>query len=186
MTEDKWNDLPQVKMGDCGQALIFEFLLLRGLQCYKPDFPGSHVIDWMGFARRRFLGRIGPMGIEAKTKRHRDNWPDTGVDLHHFERYQLVAKTMPVLLCFCDTSQQYIYGNFLDVLEKPLTKVDGVRLVFDYPTDGGIRFWHLSSMVPFRKLTEAECSSIEKHETRAPIYRQKEPWFYPFSNPGLL
>jgi hypothetical protein len=195
MIEEEWDALPQVKMGEAGALLIFEFLTVRGVQCYKPAFPGPHKIDWMGFATKPFLGYIGPLGIEAKTKRHRDNWPDTGPETYHYKRYREVSETMPVLMCFCDTAQRYIYGNYLHILDKPRRAMafvskwmeyKNISLPFDYPTEGEFHCWHLADMVPFRKLTGAECINIERFETRSEVYQKKEKWFYPFSNPGLL
>jgi hypothetical protein len=187
----KWQDRPQVKMGTRGETMALDFLLKKRVEVFKPAFEGRHLIDYMAVPLAGFLGIWRPFAVEVKTKRRRLNWEDTGIDLHLLARYQAIGKTMPVLMVFCDALQRAIYGNFLHRLERQLyaRAADlnySFPLLFDYPSEfGGIRFWPLDFMIPFRRLDEKECKALEEFNRRNSRYGH-EVDLVPFSNPGFL
>ena len=153
----RWDERREVKKGAFGEDIIDRLISRRGRSVpYCPAIDGPHPFDRL--VASRLSGRVTI--LDVKTKRRRKNWPDTGIDVRHYQEYRRrqEANGVPVYLVFVDDGEARIYGNYLDVLDQP-RKVDGVA--FEYPSEyGGIRYWPLEAMDHWCDLTDVDMQRL--------------------------
>lgn len=155
-----WHKQLQVKIGDYGEVLVKNFLEGIGYVCYQPVTDRAHLCDFFMFRKDK-----GTLAAEVKTKPMRDKYPDTGFDMRSYKRYkQLVEEhNMRMYVFFVDEKLKWIYGNFLDVLDKPF-----VAGRYMYPRDESyfnsmeIRYYPIDKMELIRPLTDKELSAFNQ------------------------
>lgn len=158
----EWSERPEVIKGDFGEKKVWQLIKEIGLIPYRPVFNGAHLID-------TFLVDIALKKLavcDSKTKARRTMYPDTGIDISHYQKYVNFATVYnidDVLLFFVDELYGYIYGNTIRKLDE-----DGKPFQDDYR-----RYWNLSIMIPIARLTEKEMEYLVSHSTRNYPYPEK-------------
>ncbi len=87
MIPTDFNNKITTKKGNIGEKLIDAFLIKKGCKFYFPGFNGSHLFDRFCY-RIKKDGTIESFIVEIKTKPRRNNYPDTGIDLHSYNNYK--------------------------------------------------------------------------------------------------
>lgn len=157
---DNWNEKEEVKKGNIGENIVFNYLCNSGYTVYRPVTEGPHLFDNLCVSRDKRTIFIA----EVKTKEARKYYPDTGIDIRSYQEYKFVENkyNLHVYLFFVDAANRKVYGNFLRRLETP--KAEGK---YSYPLQqGGIIYFPLSSMTLISELTAEEAEEIKKHNTK--------------------
>lgn len=164
----RWEDKPQVQKGMVGEAIVMDWLRQKGFIPYTTAADCPHPFDYLCASKDKKTIFVA----DAKSKPARTRYPDTGIDIRHHAQYLHIRNRykLHVFLFFVDEDAGKIYGNFLDVLNKPrMVKHNGA--VLRYPLNaGGIRYWPLSAMRPIGKLTDEQIATLRELSTRAPAY----------------
>ncbi len=160
-----WDNKLTVIKGDIGEALVNSWLEDKGFVVYKPITNCAHAFDRLAIKNKNFV-----VIAEVKTKAHRNYFPDTGIDLRHYQSYKYVSKkhNMPVWLFFVDEMKKEIYGNKLDVLDTPL-EVQHKAKCIQYPLidkANKIIYFPLQAMVTIAALADADVASLKNSSTR--------------------
>jgi len=153
-----WNSKKQVKKGNIGEQIDKAYLENNGLIVYKPLTDGSHPFDNLCANDREIFI------VEVKTKEARAYYPDTGINIQHFNRYMEVKKkhNIKIYLFFVDAANAKIYGEELDNLIKPV-KVKGNQ----YPLNQNeIIYFPLENMKIIAELSQAQCNLIKVYNTK--------------------
>lgn len=155
MSQSSWRK--NLRRGAIGEAIVDRWMHRRGLMPYAPGMGGAHAFD------RVYCSLSGEniIAADVKTKPRRLRYPDTGIDVHCYERYKRVRESLgvPIWLFFVDAeATQSIYGGVLSRLEQPM-RVCGVP--FDYPTEyGGVIYFPLCNMIELYKLSNDDVRSL--------------------------
>jgi hypothetical protein len=162
-----WQDKIQVKKGNIGESLVKSFLHNKGCIIYEPITEKAH-----GFDKLVSIGKDRLFIAEVKTKAKRNFYPDTGIDIRHYEEYKKISvlHNLPIFIFFVDESIGLVYGNFLSVLEKKKTiviKKNGQRMVMVYPIkQGNIIYFYQPNMKNIAPITQETIEEIKKLSTR--------------------
>jgi Holliday junction resolvase len=155
---DSWQNKTTVKKGNTGEKIVKEYLEREGYVVYRPETSGSHPFDNLCASDNNIFV------AEVKTKEARKYYPDTGIDIRHFNKYMNIKSNhnMAVYLFFVDASNAKVYGNELGNLIKQIT-VNGKN----YPLrHKGIIYFPLENMVTIYHLTKQDCESINRYNTK--------------------
>ena len=163
-----WHDRQQVKKGDAGEALVDAYLIGKKIIPYMPVFDGAHPFD-------RLLATPDKKKLfiaDVKTKARRNYYPDTGIDVRHFDEYVSISEKygMDVFLFFVDELERRIYGGWLSDLKKH-------RVIFvkgksvEYPlVQKNIVYFPLEAMKDICSLSESESEMLTSLNTRTHDY----------------
>lgn len=149
-----WNDKPSVKKGAIGEDIVDQWLLKRGFIPYRPIADCAHPFDRLVASKNKSTIVI----VEVKSKPRRNLYPDTGIDIRHYDDYSLVFEKykIPIFLAFVDEKSQSIYGQFLSELNKP-SVVEG----HEYPWRWDrIIYFPLEAMRTIAPLTQGQTASL--------------------------
>lgn len=163
-----WEDKTTVKKGDYAEALVDKILERNGYIMYFPKTNGPHAFD-----RLAIKNKEKALIVEVKAKAARNRYPDTGIDIRHYEGYKKIrdAHDLPVLMMFVDEQKGEIYGNLLKVLEEE-NVVEHNRNLITYPVkQHGIIYFPLALMKTFTKLTDKDIKFLKGHNTRNYEYK---------------
>ena len=153
-----WGDKIQVKKGDIGEDLVIKYLKVNGYEILEHNREvGPHPYDIMA------RGKKGDFIVEVKSKPRRDNYPDTGVDLKHYNDYKTVSrdKKITVFLFFVDENSGKVYGGDLSSLDVKKTHNYNNRN-YEYPkVENGIIYFFQPSMSVFFELTKEDTDSLK-------------------------
>lgn len=158
-----WQDKTTVRKGNVGEDALDRWLRENNYIPYTPPTEGAHPFDRLCATSDKKTIFVA----DAKAKPARKYYPDTGIDIRHYQEYLHLSEKyrLSVLLVFVDQNQKRMYGNFLRVLDKPRGTI--VR----YPLeDGGIRYWPLEAMRHIGTLTDEEVEALKKYSTNKPAY----------------
>lgn len=151
--------------GEYAEGIVRRWLETRGWVVYQPMTDKAHAFDVLAIKDKRDC-----IALDIKAKARRTKYPDTGIDIRHYETYkQFAAKhTMPFWICFVDEYLKQIYGNSLDALDMPLI-VGGVQYPF---VKYNIRFWPVvpERMKILHYLTDKECEELKALSQRSYDY----------------
>ena len=164
-----WQDLPRVKKGNIGESLVNKYLVAHGYIPYSPDVGGSHPFDRIVVAKNKKRIFIA----ESKTKPARKYYPDTGIELKHYEEYCFIEHkhNLDVFLFFVDEDAGKIYGNWLKKLSASVDVIHNGRML-TYPiTVNGIIFFPLVSMIQIADIPSSETEAIKGLSSRKDCYR---------------
>ena len=118
----------RLSIGSIGEAIIKNYLMSQGWIVYAPCNNGPHPFDFLCYKNgKSFIA-------EVKTKAVMNKYFATGIPISHYNTYKQFQTqyNIPVFIFFVDTSLGFIYGNYLDELEKPThLKEDGG--IVEYP-----------------------------------------------------
>lgn len=160
-----WQSRTEVKKGNLAEQIVDAYLQTSGdFVPYAPICEGRHPFDRLVASRDKRKVFIA----DCKAKARRNYYPDTGIDVRHYEEYKEIAERyhMDAFLFFVDEKQRAIYGNFLSELEKP-AKITVGRYIHNYPKrEGRIIYFPLAHMVEVAKLTEDQARELERLSTR--------------------
>lgn len=132
------------RKGEFGEGLVDKFLLSRGCIPYIPIADAAHPFDRLCATRNKHRIFVA----EVKSKARRTYYPDTGIDVRHYEGYRQVREKhrLDVFLFFVDEHLKKIYGGWLHDLELPRT-IDVRGNSTNYPlTHSGIIYFPLVAM----------------------------------------
>jgi len=163
----KWEDKTSVQKGALAEAVVDQFLIDNGWIPYVP-MGGPHPFDRLSANMKK--RKI--MVIEVKAKAARTHYPDTGVNVKHYEGYKRVwlYNRLPVFLAFVDEVEGAIYGEFLGILEKERTVNGNV-----YPlVQKGIRYWPRSAMRTIAMLNDLQVENLKALSNRNPAYEDPQ------------
>ena len=118
----------RLSIGSVGEAIIKDYLISKGWVVYAPCNNNPHPFDFLCYKDgKSFIA-------EVKTKAVMNKYFATGIPISHYNTYKQFQTqyNIPVFIFFVDTSLGFIYGNYLDELEKPThLKEDGG--IVEYP-----------------------------------------------------
>jgi len=171
-SDSAWQKKQSVKKGNVGEALIDEFLLANNIIPYSPVGDQSHDFDRVCVSKKTGDWVV----VEVKTKRRRDNWDDTGVDIPIYERYAAVQKDqgVKIYIFFVDDLLKKVYGNWLDELMKPV-QIEKGRKTYYWPLKWeGIMYFHLDNMIDAFDLTDQVVEKLNRLSNRSANYKYEE------------
>jgi len=158
-----WQDKMTVKKGNIGEAIVHSYLESLGYIVYKPITDGGHPFDRLAVKDREKI-----IIAEVKTKAHRNLYPDTGINVKHYNEYKAVSEKygIRVFLFFVDEMNGKVYGNFLDELEKPQAVTHSGRKLYYPLRQKDIIYFPLKSMIVVGHLTEQQIKILREYSTR--------------------
>lgn len=154
-----WQSKNEVKIGEIGERIVKDILINQGYVTYTAKgIDSAHPFDILAVKNKEEM-----MIVEVKTKRCREEYPDTGIDRRNYFVYKEISEkhNLPVFVYFVDFHLKEVYGNYLDILGEE-------RVVYprdlDYPRfEGGIAYFPLEVMQHIRDLTDSEIKEILKY-----------------------
>lgn len=139
-----WSDKIAVKKGDLGEKLVDEYIFSLNYVPYKSTLNAPHAVDRICISfdkQNMFLA-------EVKTKAKRNYYPDTGFDIRHYKEYKHLQDEykMKLFIFFVDENEKMIYGNFLNIIDEPVT-INYKNKLLEYPIkDKGIIYFPIKKM----------------------------------------
>lgn len=171
-TSSTWNSKTTVKKGTVGEQIVRQYLSKLGFISYAPETEGAHPFDKLVASRDKTTIMIA----ECKTKARRDYYPDTGIDLRHYNDYKTVSynHNLRVFIFFVDEKLKSVYGNYLDELEVPRQVKLNSGKIIDYPLiQQPIIYFPIEAMKTIGSLSEEQARTLETLSTRNPAYNAK-------------
>lgn len=162
---DNWANKPQVIKGTFAEEIVDNYLESRGYIVYSPKTEGAHAFDKLAIK-----GKEQVVIAECKAKARRNFYPDTGIDVRHYNEYKLIQNkhSIPVFIFFIDEMMAEVYGNSLNQLTKP-KEIKGLK----YPLErNGIIYFPLENMRHVCKLTEEQVRFLKGSSTRRYNYAE--------------
>lgn len=163
-----WESLTSVQKGKIGEKLVNEYLISKGFIPYSPDAEGAHPFDRLVASRDKKTIFIA----DAKTKPARVYYPDTGINVRHYQEYKFIQDkyNIDVYLFFVDEDRKEIYGNLLSVLDQETT-ITHMMVPRTYPREEkGIRYFPLVKMEHVVTIESAVAALIKKLSGRKDDY----------------
>lgn len=163
-----WNDLVSVKKGCVGERLVNQYLIEQGFIPYSPDTDGAHPFDRLVATRDKRHIFIA----DVKTKPARTFYPDTGINIAHYNQYDFIQKRHKVntFIFFVDEDAGKVYGNWLRKLARERW-VSHKRGTNYYPKeDGGIIYFPLAVMKHICDIPAEAISELKKFSRRKAEY----------------
>ena len=169
--ETNWQNLTSVKKGNIGESLVIEYLANKGFMPYSPAAPGPHPFDHLVASKNKRTIFIA----DSKTKAARRYYPDTGINIEHYEEYTYIQNkyNIKVYIFFVDEEKKKIYGNWLSELEKPTT-VNHNEKKINYPLkQKNIIYFPLCHTKPVVDIPEGDILEMRKLTTKKEQYIRK-------------
>lgn len=154
-----WDKKTEVIKGNFGENIIRKYLEDKGFVIYEPITDKSHAFDKLAIKDKEQM-----ILIEVKTKARRNKYPDTGININHYENYKKISKkhNLPIFLFFVDEMLGKIYGNTLQKLEEEII-IKSVK----YPLFwNNIIYFPVAKMKDIYKLNSEEIAFLKKNSTR--------------------
>jgi hypothetical protein len=159
----------RVDKGNIGEQIVDRFLVSQGYVPYKPDAEdGAHPFDRLVASKDKKTIFIA----EVKTKPGRLYYPDTGIDVRHYEDYKGIRDkySIDVFLFFVDEEKGCVYGGLLRAIEGE-TKIMHNGQVLEYPLrHKGIIYFPIDGMKTLVELTDEEVGKLKGLSTRKEEY----------------
>lgn len=155
------------KKGALAEELVRQILLADNLLPYAPpQEAGAHPVDFM-VVDKNCVTRI--FFADVKCKAARTNYPDTGIDARHYNKYTFLSRRegKDVYLFFVDDGSGEVYGNFLSVLDQDRW-VEHDHRMLQYPRQepgrtGTIIYFPLVSMSHIAWLEPENVKKLQAH-----------------------
>lgn len=163
-----WNSKKTVQKGNIGEVIVNQWLIKNGFIPYIPMELGAHPFDRLCATRDKKTIFVA----EVKAKPARIYYPDTGIDIRHYDEYSFITEkyNLDVYIFFVDEDRKEIYGNILSTLIKPRTILHLGRKI-DYPLKyKGIIYFPLEAMKKIADLTDQEANDLANLSGRNSIY----------------
>lgn len=162
--------LVTTRKGDYAEDILLKMMRDGGCNVYRPsEKDRSHPIDMFvvpGETMRMFAA-------DVKAKPKRSKYPDTGIDIRHWGKYCHINtyQHTPVFLFFVDEDCGKIYGNWLEILNKPVT-VNHNNGAIDYPKlEGNIIYFPMQSMIPIGDISKEDIEKLRSLSSRGYQYQ---------------
>lgn len=172
-----WEDQKTVQKGNIGEMEVSNYFAQKGYIVYKPENGGAHPFD-------KLIARKDKREIfiaEVKTKARRSYYPDTGIDIRHYEGYCYITQkhNMELFIYFVDELMEKIYGNTLKKLKNP------IKIEYEYETnfgnkkhktlkyplkEKGIIYFPLKNMIKICELSSEQVKILKKLNQRSYVY----------------
>lgn len=163
-----WEDRINVKKGNLGEKIVTDWLHKKGLIVYETITDAPHAFDKLVSKGKDIL-----VIAEVKTKPRRMYYPDTGIDIRHYNEYVEVSKkyNIPVCLFFVDEYLRQVYCGYLSELIKPkVVKFKNKELTYPLCLNNIIYFYQ-PDMTVIHQLSKAEVDEIKKYNSGSYNYR---------------
>lgn len=162
-----FHDLKTVKLGNAGEKIVDDYLKAKGVIPYAPIGDGAHPFDRLcAYGKRRvFIA-------EAKTKPKRRFYPDTGIDVRHYNEYKYIEQkhSLDVWIFFVDSDEGRIYGNKLSELERK-TDVSFRGKKIPYPLkQKGIVYFPIQNTKHIANISNEELTELQSFSSRSQNY----------------
>lgn len=174
MWQSTWET--KLKKGNIGERLMADYLRDNGFIVYAPDTRSqdvAHPFDRLVASEDKKKLFVA----EAKTKALRKHYPDTGIDIRHYNEYKHISDTynIDILLFFVDEENGVTYGNFLSELEHRV-EINVRGFVMKYPwkeiaSERKIIYFPRVNMVEYGKIPPEYIAEINAHTTKNSIYK---------------
>ena len=154
--------------GDIGERLVRSALKKRGWMLAAFDEGEAHPCD--NFASKWDMKF---RALDIKTYPRRSRFPDTGINLDHYEKYMQAPNDFYLL--FVDQLEKKVYGNQLKELNKP-TVVNAITYpLFDGSGDKRKVYFPLQNMELYAPLPDDICEELKKLSNSG--YKGETLWF---------
>lgn len=167
----EWHNMTTVKKGDIGEKIVSDWLISHGYIPYTPQAAGAHPFDKLCASRDKKTIFVA----EVKSKPARTYYPDTGIDVRHYDDYKYIQSkyNIDVFLFFVDEDKRQIYGGKLSRLETQTEIIHNGKKI-SYPLEHrGIIYFPLSAMQIIGELTDNQAASLNQHSTRNEAYKRQ-------------
>ena len=165
---NSWLDKDTVKKGNIGEDIVRDYLIKMGYVPYEPVIGIAHPFDKLCASRDKKTIFIA----EVKTKARRNKYPDTGINISHYNDYKNIQTkhNIHVFLFFVDEMLKKVYGEFLIKLEDPLKIiVNGYEI--NYPLRfKGIIYFPIEKMRDIGDLNKQQVADLKNLSTRSYDY----------------
>lgn len=164
-----WQSFTTVKKGDVGEGLVNDWLISKGFIPYSPDAGGAHPFDRLVASRDKKTIFIA----DVKTKAKRKYYPDTGIDIKHYQEYKFIQKkyAIDVFIFFVDEEASKIYGNFIRTLDRPLNIIHNGKEL-NYPMEqNGIHYFSIENMKSIVDIPQAQAEQLKIFTTKKETYK---------------
>jgi len=165
-----WEDKPEVKKGNLGEAIIDKYLRGKGLVPYFPAPGGAHPFDRLCASSDKQTIYVA----EVKTKPRRVKYPDTGIDWKHYLDYQNIQAKyhIDVYLYFVDELEKAIYGGKLNaLLQEHRVRNNGKQLWYPLKWNN-ILYFPLALMEPIATLSDEQVYELKRLSNRNNKYNE--------------
>ena len=184
-----WHNLPRVKKGDMAEKIVDAQIKEMGFIPYRPVAEGAHPFDMLCASRDKKHIFIA----DSKGKPRRHSYPDTGIDIHHFNDYTNISQehNLRVYLVFVDEEWGMVYGNFLDELLKPCV-IDYNRKFLEYPRkETGIDriekiYFPVANMKMLCQLEKEDIQDLKDASTRRSAHQEIYDKGIDWENIGII
>lgn len=174
----EWKNKTTVQKGTIGEQIVRQYLMELGFVSYAPEIEGAHPFDKLVASKDKTTIMIA----ECKTKARRDYYPDTGIDLRHYNDYKAVSynHNLRVFIFFVDEKLKSVYGNYLDELEMPCRIEIRPGKTIDYPliekyTSTSIIYFPIKAMKTIGSLSDEQAQVLTALSSRNPAYKANLP-----------
>lgn len=163
-----WKDKTTVKKGNIGERLVDEYLINQGFIPYHPGVDGSHPFDRLVASRDKKTIFIA----DAKTKAKRMYYPDTGINISHYNEYKFIQDkyNIDVFIFFVDEECGEIYGNFIRELDTE-RQIENYCSVIKYPLEHkGIHYFPIINTKHIAYIPKEETEMLQQLTTKKSYY----------------
>jgi len=168
----KFEDQITTKKGNLGEEELDKYLEANGFVVYHPKTGKAHPFDRLCASADKKKIFIA----ECKTKPARLYYPDTGINLSHYDDYLNVRNhyNIDIWIFFVDEYKKMIYGNPLEKLETP-RRIFHNGKELEYPlVDRGIIYFPLFAMEVVARLDEKTSLKLQQLSSRNYSYESEE------------
>ena len=162
----------QSRKGEIAERIVDAYLRQLGYMIYSPIVDGPHPIDRICALPNKRL-----FFVDIKTKKRREKYDDTGMDLQDYYEYNQLMKqhNIPICLIWVDDheKEQRVYGRKLETLNKPIT-INGIKYPLEKPNHSwkGIVYFPLQIMKHLKNLTPIELKQLRAQSHRDSYHDQ--------------
>ena len=156
-----FSQLPRTRKGTIAEEYVRDVLISRGWHIYTYSTVNQpHPVDMLAFTPDNQL-----VAVEVKCKRARLYYPDTGIDVRHYNHYHSLQSqlNLPILLLFVDEYSKTVYGNYLNHLSQPITIVDNQRTLHYPMVTENLVYFPLQSMEHYADIPPAIVAQIKSY-----------------------
>ena len=158
----------QYKKGALGEDYLDKILSQKGFVIYSPDGGKPHPFDRLCASSDKKSICIA----EAKTKARRPFYPDTGINVSHYNDYMNIQKkySIDVFLYFIDESIHKIYGGLLSNIVRKTDLLHKNKLLHYPRVEGNIIYFPLKNMEIIGDIIDEVASKLISLSTRSYEY----------------
>lgn len=160
---------PTTRKGKVGEGLVDAHLFGSGIVPYGPLLGRAHPFDRLCASQ----DKKDLFVVEVKSKARRNFYPDTGVDIRHYNDYMHIKEhyAIPVFIYFVDEMLKRVYGGEIGWLARPRTVIHN-RKPLEYPLrQNGIIYFPLVNMTVLCPIEANAAEQLRALSTRKYDYK---------------